>query len=141
MKKILIIGLVALAYFMYPQSGTKNAEPLSEPKAAISLSRESGKILVISVGSENCGRCKAMKKSVANGEVELGKDYFVWLDIDYYSEEMKWFKRSYGLDVKSFPAFVAISKKGKILNYSPGIISLPDLNIFLNKARLADEES
>lgn len=140
MKKILIVALIIAGYYIYQQRGSKNAKPLSDPIAATELAQESDKILIISVGSEKCGRCQVIKESVKNGDVDFDKEHFVWVDIDYYEESMRWFRKNYRLNVKSFPTFLAVSSNGKVLNHSKGMNSILDLNIFLNKARLLDRK-
>ena len=135
MKRFFLIVFLILGFLLYQGRSSRNAEPLYEPSVAIQLARESDKVLIISVGSEGCGRCKAVKKSVQSGEVTLLKQDFVWLDIDYYKEHMQWFRTRYRVDINSFPTFLAVSSTGKMLSQKADIQSIADLNNFLDSAR------
>ena len=113
MKKIVIFVFFSMM-FLSCESNISSEEELSSSKyqKALSLAKESSKLVMLKLTSEDCHFCKKMDREVlADKEVSSFFDKkFILVDIDVKKEKLP-----LGLNYKVTPTFIFIDRDEKVV--------------------------
>ena len=137
MKKISLIIFFSMMFLSCDSKSTSDEKPhLSKYQKALSLAKESSKIVMFKLTSEDCHFCKKMDREVLeNKEVEsfLNKN-FVLLNIDVKKEKIP-----LDLEYKVTPTFIFIASNEKLIYKIQGSWNKKDfielLEMVLKKAK------
>jgi len=118
MKKIVVLIFVSMIFLSCESKLSTDEKPnVSKYEKALSLAKESHKIIMLKLTSSDCHYCKKMERTVMlNREVRsLLNKHFIPVNIDVEKDELP-----RGLKHKVTPTFFFINKDKKIISKIQG---------------------
>jgi len=118
MKKIVIIVFFSMIFLSCESNISSGEKPnISKYERALSLAKESSKIVMLKLTSENCHFCKKMDKNVMTDRevLSLLNKHFIPVSIDVNKDKLP-----LGLKHKVTPTFFFIGKDEKVISKIQG---------------------
>jgi thioredoxin-related protein len=118
MKKIVVMVFLSMMVLSCENKISVNENPsLSKYKKALSLVKESSKIMMLKLTSTDCHFCKKMDREVMENREVLAflKKNFILVEIDVKKEKLP-----LGLKYKVTPTFFFVNKNEKVISKIQG---------------------
>lgn len=126
---MLLTIAAGVAYAKAPQA-------INDLQTALKIAKSEGKLLFIQYGQEVCGNCQALKSYIANGQLRLPRDKYVYVDLKCDDANVSQaFRNQFKVDGKTLPFVVVADSDGKQLAGRAGYGEPQDFDKLIRDAK------